>query len=56
MKEYYVTWNERIFYESRFETDAEEGSYEWYDAMFTAMSPYDSFGIDDMEVEEPYTL
>ena len=50
MAYYFVSWNERIFYEAGFSVDAEEGSPEWYDAMFAAREWCDSNGMDDLTV------
>lgn len=50
--DYYVTWNERIFYCASFTTDAEIYSDDWYDAVFAHMEWVDSNGIEDMTVHE----
>jgi hypothetical protein len=51
MAEYFVSWNERIFYEAAFDTDAEECSPEWWDALFAARECLDSNGMDDVSIE-----
>lgn len=60
MIEYNVSWNERVFYESTFTTDAEEGSCEWWDALREHGEWVDSNGMDDIVITcvmtEPYTL
>lgn len=51
MPSFHVSWNERVFYESNFSTNAEVNSPEWFDAMFGSMDYLDSNGMDDINVE-----
>lgn len=51
MPSFHVSWNERIFYESYFTTDAEEDSDAWYDALLENNAWVDSNGMDDIRVE-----
>ena len=52
--DYYVTWNERVFYASSFTTDAEIYSDEWYQEMWERMEQIDSNGMDDLHTEVEY--
>lgn len=51
MTEYAVSWSERVFYEACFETDAEQGSPEWWDVLWERMNMCDSNGMDDLNIE-----
>ena len=51
MSTYNVTWNERVFYESVFTTEAEEGSVEWWDALREHREWVDSNGMEDENIE-----
>lgn len=51
MTEYIISWNERIFFESVFITDAEQGSPDWWDAFYDNREWLDSNGMDDLNVE-----
>ena len=51
MTEYIVSWNERVFYEAAFTTDAEQGSPEWWDVLWERMEILDSNGMDDLNIE-----
>jgi len=51
MKDYIVTWNERVFFEAHFTTTLEEGSDEWWERVFEMREWVDSNGMDDINVE-----
>jgi hypothetical protein len=51
MTEYAVSWNERVFYAACFVTDAEQGSPEWWEALWANMEMFDNDGMDDLNIE-----
>lgn len=51
MPEYIISWNERVFFESVFITDAEPYSSEWWDELRNSREWLDSNGMDDINME-----